>query len=391
MMSLEPEEVVEEHPIITIAKETILKEAHKIAKAVNREVYLKIRTTLEAKGLLRKLKPASQRICGVSVDTGFTDPPMELTGGKLITILRAHVFFGCNPKTLPKADTVGFVKFVSEYEDIAKIYSKIIERKFIVNTLEKVVKGHERLDTVILDGELFPRIPPGYISPSKRKEETIVTKLYNKYLELTDQLLKLADKTDVSLVGVIKRAYGIDLPVICDTEYTKINDKALATYILKPGEWIDIGPYAELALKIEKYAEKRQDILPKNVLRRLQEREAWIVRVIDAIEQTSDIEVALYKAPTPTYFMLATKVEIWNSMKMLKENILNFIASLTGINGVPHPIDLVDSMCRVRVDTLQVIQQQLFTELNRILKDEQLALSLAGLTNPEKMYKIGFK
>jgi len=366
----------------------VAQEAKRIASIASSEKLRKIRSKLESQKLIFKIPRGKPRkICSVALDTSFTDPPLELTGGKLITIIRSHIFYGCKPRKTPRADSKGFLRFVQEFEDLAKVYSKIIERKFVVELLEDVKKGREQLDLVMIDGEIFPRIPPAL----RFRRHGLMSKLYLKYLDLTEKMLELADETDVAIAGIVKRAYGLDIPIIADIPGLNINDKALATYILNPGEWIDLKSYSEIACRIEEFIRKHENELPKSTLRRLRERDRWIVGVLEYVDRAPDVELVVYKSSTPTFFMLATKVELFISQRLLKGDIVSYLSSITGINGVPHPIDLVDSMCRITPDLLQIFQQQLYKELMTKLKDQKLAMSLAGLINPEKMYRIGFK
>ncbi|RLG75131.1 MAG: hypothetical protein DRO23_04815 [Thermoprotei archaeon] len=382
-----PEEVFEE-PIVSLAKETVALEAKRIASIAKSEKLREIRRKLESQRLILRIpRRKLHRICSVALDTSFTDPPLELTGGKLITVIRSHIFYGCRPRKNPRADSKGFLRFVQEFEDLAKVYSKIIERKFVIELLKDVRNGREQLDLVMIDGEIFPRIPPAL----RFRKHSIMSKLYWKYLDLTGEMLELADETDVAIVGIVKRAYGLDIPIVADIPGLNINDKALATYILNPGEWIDLKSYSEVACYIEEFIKKHEDELPKSTLRRLKERDRWIVGVLEYVDRAPDVELAVYKSSTPTFFMLASKVELFISQRFLKDRIVSYLSSITGINGVPHPIDLVDSMCRITPNLLQIFQQQLYKELMVKLKDQKLAMSLAGLINPEKMYRIGFK
>mgnify|MGYP000624970887 CR=1 FL=1 len=387
---------IEEEPIVTIISQSIVEEAQRITKALKIKVLEEkkpeIRDKLDKDGRLKKIpKFTKRKPCCIALDTGFTAPPLELTGGKLLVIIRSHVMYGCKSKHIPLSDSVGIIKFIQEDENLGTPLSKIIERKFIKELLELKSQGKVDLDLIILDGELFPRIPPRFSTRlARRKAASLTAKLYDKIISLTNDILELADKTDTALVGVVKRAYGRDIPIMLNMlDLLFINDKAIATYILKQGEWIDIGTYADIAYYLHRVLE--ENTLPKRIRISLNERMSWIIGVIDETTHAASIRVAIYKSTTPTYFMLATKVEIWPSNDLLCEDIISYLSSITGANGVPHPIDLVDSMCRIKKDTLYLAQQQLFKELTAILDDPKLAMSIAGLTNPEKMHKVGFK
>ncbi len=378
-----------EAPIITLPTILLHKEASRIVTLLKQISLKKIRNILEEYGLIRRIEEHSRMdIRGIAIDTGFTDPPLELTGGKLITILRAHVYFGFKPKNMPLADVKGFIRFIQGDESIAKPLSKIIERKFILKILKEKSKGKDEIDLILLDGELFPRVPPGLI---RKRGESTISKLYTKYLKVTKRVLELADKTDTALVGVIKRVYGYDITILSNIPHIRINDKALATYILEPGEWLYLKTYADIEVQLENVIERYKDKIDESKLRSLRERYRWIKAVTNVIEQASNIDIAIYKAPTPSYFMLATKVELWPSMSLLREDLITYLAHITGVHGVPHPIDTVDTMARITPELLHTIQQQLFNQISQELKDPKLALSIAGLTNPEKLRIIGIK
>lgn len=382
-------DAVMETPITVLPTIVLRKEVDRIVKMLKKQPLSRIRDILEGKGLIKKISKLSKiNIMGLAIDTGFTDPPLELTGGKLVIILKAHTYFGSKLRRTPLAEVKGFIRFIQESEGRADLLSKIIERRFILKVLKEKDKGKDEVNLILLDGELFPRVPPGLI---QKEEKSTIHKLYIKYLELTKDILELADKTDTALIGVLKRVYGYDILVLTNIFDVEVNDKALATYILEPGEWIYLKTYADIEAKLEEVIEKHVDKLKRDMQRRFEERYRWIRTVISIVEQASNINIIVYKALSPAYFMLATKIEVWPSMTLLKEDIVSYLAGITGVNGVPHPIDIVDSMTRITPELLYTIQQQLFTKISENLGDSKLALSMVGLTNPEKLKIIGIR
>lgn len=383
-------------PLTSIVFKGVREEARRIIEYLDTNTLLKnrgfYRRILAEKNMLKKIKKVSSSIkyCCLALDTSFTSPPLELTGGKLLVITRSHIFYGCSSLGgEEKTGTVGYVKFIQEDDTIGTPYSKIVEREFIKDVLVKKKKGLLGIDMILLDGELFPRIPPGYVG--RKSSESTVIKAYNRVLDLTQEILELAEETNTVIVGTVKRVYGRDLQVVLDNPLIKVNDKAFSTFILESGEWIDIGSYSDIARRLEEYIEKHQKDLEPRRLRSLGERRTWITRVINVAPKTSSVRVATYKAENPTYFMIATKIEVYPSNTTTLDDIVSYLSSITGVNGVPHPIDVVDSMSMIKRDLLYIVQQQLYTELSNNIKDPLLALSLAGLTNPEKMFKVGFK
>ena len=105
----------------------------------------------------------------------------------------------------------------------------------------------------------------------------------------------------------------------------------------------------------------------------------------------SAINVVIYKPLIKTYFSIPTKIEIQLSGEYMLDEIVAYLSSITSVNGVPFPIDIVDRLSRVRREILFIAQQSLYSLLTRLLGDSKLALSIIGLTNPEKMRSVGFK
>ena len=381
----------EEEPLTLVILRDVPEEADRIAAAVQSILKEKevIRGKLRGLGRLKVIPEVTRSPAYLALDTGFTSPPLELIGGKLLIIIRSHILQGASSDAVHPASSVGFVKFVQD-EAVGKPLSKVVERRFVKEVLELKKAGKVDVDLILIDGEVFPRVPPGYVA--RKRRSSTVAKLYGMVLKLTHEILELADETDTALAGVVKRAYGREIPVVIDSPEILVNDKALATYVLEPGEWIDLETYSDIAHYLGEFLKKHGSELPAEQVTALNNRLAWIVAVMKASDYlTSAIRVAIYKARLPTYFMAATKVEVWPSNEYTAEEVIAYLASITGVNGVPHPIDVVDAMCRLRKDLLHLTQQQLQSELAKKLGDPRLAMSIAGLTNPEKMYKVGFK
>ncbi len=388
------EELYEE-PLPSIVIHGIEREAERIVDSYNIRKLVSsrdgVREKLTRTGILKRIERYPDlRPCLLALDTGFTSPPLELTGGRLIVIIRSHVFHGCRScGDYPVFDSVGYIRFTDRTEAIATPLSKIYEREFIRQVLVDKKEGRIDLDLVVVDGELFPRTPPGYSSRLGR--ESYIMRLYRRIVELTNEILELALDTDTALIGVVKRSYGRDIAVRLLDNSIIVNDKALATYVLKPGEWIDLSTYADLGDYIQRFINRYGDVLGARERRALNERLSWITSVLREGSVFANIGIAVYKAYNPAYYMIASKIEYWPSNKYPVNKLLSYISSITGVNGVPHPIDLVDSMAMVRKDLLYLIQQQLFHELYRLTGDRDLAMSIAGLTNPEKMGRIGIR
>jgi len=382
----------EEYWTPRIVLESLDREVSNIAAKILRRLndIRSMRKILEQRSerpLIKKTRDYNKNYCVLAIDTSFTSPPIELVGGRLGIINRAIVLFGDCPNSC--VDLSSYVKFVEGEEYYIRFYSKILERAAIKKMLLDKKHGRTDFDVIIIDGELIPRLPPGY----KGSEEKLSYRLLAKIIKLTRDILKLAEETNTSIVGVIKRAYGIDLTVtlglkrkIFDKDYYEktINDKVVATYMLETGEWIEICTYRELYGLLKENAEKISDI------RRLREKMRFLEKLDENIPEVLDTIIAVYKASTPTYFSIATKIEAYPINYTIDE-IISYLVKTTTVNGVPLPIDIVDRMASIKKGQEFVAQQQFYSHLTRLLKDEKLAKSIAGLTNPEKMKSVGFK
>jgi len=66
------------------------------------------------------------------------------------------------------------------------------------------------------------------------------------------------------------------------------------------------------------------------------------------------------------------------------DEVVAYLLSITSMNDVLFPMDIVDRLSRVRREFLFIAQQSLYSLLTRLLGDSSLALSIIGLTNPKK-------
>ncbi len=386
---------VEHEDIITVRliHDSIREEAQRITRRFSklRTLLDSTRKELESRSIERKVpylsrvpKNYPKDFCVLALDTSFTSPPIELTGGRLGVIFRVAAQFGsCKSRVV---DHSALVKFVDESEHVISLISKIIERRYVLSVLERAVKGYADFDIVIMDGELLPRIPPGAIIGRVRSASPLATRLYSELVELTNKIMELADKAGITIVGTLKRVYGKDIQVMLDNPQLDITDKALASYILTNGEYINLGTYIDIVNAYEKFIKLHEEFKS-----RLGQRFRWLKNIVSHLPMSSAINVLIYKSSSKTYFSIPTKIELQISNEYTMEDIVGYLASITSLNGVPFPIDVVDRLSRVRREVLFLAQQNLYALLTKMLGDSRLALSIIGLTNPEKMKVIGFK
>ena len=390
-MSVQEEEYNIEEVGITfkLIPDSIRNEAERIANKFSKvkKVLDKVKGELRERALNREIPYLSaitreypRKFCTLAIDTSFTSPPIELTGGRLGIIYRVAIQFGsCRSKIV---DHTAQIKFIDEDERIISILSKIIERKFIYDLIsDPEVKS--RYDLIIIDGELLPRVPPGALIG---RGSGNVSKLYSNLVELTNRILYEAHNKDIPIVGILKRVYGRDIQVLLNKPSLDISDKALSSYILGDGEYLSLGTYSDIVNAYERFIEEHEEFKKK-----YKQRYRWLKNVVRHLPLSSAINVAIYKPKIKTYFSIPTKVELQLSSEYSLEEILGYLSSITSINGVPFPIDIADTLSRVKRNVIFIAQQSLYVSLVKLLNDSRLALSIVGLTNPEKMRSVGFK
>jgi len=184
----------------------------------------------------------------------------------------------------------------------------------------------------------------------------------------------------------LKRVYGRDIQVLLGDPSLDISDKALSSYILRNGEYINLGTYVDIVNAYEDFLHKYKEYED-----RLRQRFRWMKNAVRHLPLASAINVVIYKPLIKTYFSIPTKIEIQLSGEYMLDEVVAYLSSITSVNGVPFPIDIVDRLSRVRREILFIAQQSLYSLLTRLLGDSKLALSIIGLTNPEKMRSVGFK
>jgi len=379
-------ELLTEEPeaVAKLVIESIDSEAIKVAKDVRESLNCLslIRDTLRSREdppCLKELPRLSRGdLCVVAIDTSYTAPPIDLIGGKLGLILLSVIKFGsCGTEVVEHSAKATLVNS----DDELKLISKIAEREFIRKALISKKEGTLDFDMIVIDGELFPRVRPG--------GSRLSNDMYERLVELTDEVLKLGNETNTTLVGVLKRVYGKDLKILLKIPELKLVDKSVASYILSNGEFIHLGDYYRIQTALNEYIKEFKD--RDEDIRSLRERLRWISRTASKSPMTLALHVLIYKPLIRTYFSVPVKAEVLPTNEYTIEEITSYLSLITSPNGVPYPIDVVDRLSRVRRDLVFIAQQMLYSKLIELLRDERLALSIAGLTNPEKMYVAGFK
>lgn len=344
------------------ASAKLAKEIEKVVR-LSMEVRSRIEQRVDIFTLRRAEKPSN--LCYVAVDSGYTAPAIELTGGYLAIIKVVTVVYGsaCS-KTTAEAEVHVGVWF---NEDITSLAAKILERRKAIELLEAKKKGEAYFDVLVVDGELAPRGFRDMRPPA-----------FSKFIELSNSVIKLADASDTPVVGVLKRSYARDIVNILGFHELKLSDRAVLSLVLKPGEYLVAGDYAKLREELEKLREK-----PGVDSKWLKARLAWYDGLLENIVGWS-LKLAFYRAEK-TLFPTATKVEYTVAKSLREDELLSSLMAISRGTGIPAPVDQADAFSKVTRELRQTVYQKLIAEVSKRVKVEPTTrYILLSLMNPEK-------
>jgi len=331
-----------------------------------------------SRGVLESIKARlSERepLPGVAIDSTF--PPeggLELIGGRLIVVVAGYVCFaGARHSTLPCRDsfTRAWLVESEEHRRSVPLAAKVLEKALTLRLLRDVESGALNARLFLLDGEVIPY--QLLFKPSARVSgSSLLSRLHKQSCSMLTRIRELG----LSVAGVVKRSYSRLLSARLG-EPLPLNDKAVMSVYLSPGEYAVIGSYGEVLPRYAEImaAEKRMD--PDRYRRIVEER-------ISSCEAYGDVVVAFYKPPQPRRGSYAVKVEIY-APYMSPGDLLGSLSSLTNpATGLPYPIDIVDAYTRVEARVMELLRRRMAADLARRGLGE--AARLVAHTNPEKRY-----
>ncbi len=313
---------------------------------------------------------------GVAVDSTF--PPeggVDMVVGSLIGVVAGYVAYrvpegwGQRDKRFIVARTL-LVEKQEEATKIASIYSKLLERLLVLRLVTELLPEGS---VVLIDGEIVP-----YTLIFTR----IKTRPKRRLDDVTAKVLEVAAERKIALIGVVKRSYTTLLNAYatgCGSRL-RLNDKAVFSIVLRPGEVAEIGRFAEV---LPAYASTLQNgsRLARVVEERLRERGSY-----------GEIVVGYYKPRRVPQSWQAVKIEVY--APWLDDPLGAAASHLDGLTspatGLPYPIDLIDEVVRIEARALEVVRYRLVRLLRERLQEQGVpdahALTLTLHTNPEKRY-----
>ena len=320
----------------------------------------------------------SADLCYYAVDSSFTAPAIELTGGYLGIAVVSYTNYG---KTCGKTcvDSKAFVD-LNFVDDLTSIYARYYERRTALELLKAKDRGDISFDVLLFDGEVIPRILPSW-----RVRESKKSKLYRNIINVTEDIMELADRTDTAIAGILKRSYSRDIVNILGFKELKMSDRAVLSLVLKPGEYIIFGSYVELRdelLKLRESGDADSEWL--------RARMPWYDGIIQSMAGHT-VKLAFYRAEK-TLYPTATKMEYITSNSLDEDTLISSIMKISIGTGIPAPIDYVDALSDIRGGLKYTIYQKILAELSKKLtSDFDKAQLFLSLMNPEKIGIVEYR
>lgn len=322
-------------------------------------------------------KPEREYCIG-AIDSTYPPEGLELVGGRLSAIIAGYILYGCKGKEkstlgVRSYDVVGDILFydVEELKDIVYVKAKILEKKTAQTLIDYKLQGIVDLNLLVFDGEIIP-YKLLYKTPRVKQRSHRLQKLE----EYTLRTLRNARESNVSLAGVLKRAYSRALSIYANTRIP-VNDKAFMSIALRRGEYTCIGRLDEILPRMVKYMRVPREELRNKYMEAIEEN-------LKQHPEYGEVQVCFYKPYNPTSFNQAVKLEILDYAGIGVEEIIAYLASKTSENAVPYFIDIIDTMVRLEAQALEYVRRKLEAELAK--RYERVGVILTGHTNPQKRY-----
>ena len=338
------------------------------------ELREELRRELRASGRLRPIPRDAPPLSCVAIDSGYTVPSLDLVVGKLVIYVRSCTFWRCSPPRPSRSEAA--VKFYTDAvpEDLPKLETKVFERQLALELLDAKERGDADFDVLLLDGEIVPRgVPPGL-----RRNPQLLKRIVGKVLGVTRELVEKARATGTPVIGIVKRVQGKDLSLILNRRLG-MNDKAVATLVLNPGEYVYMGD-----------VETIRSLARRSEERRWRERARYLELILSHVPKLASVEVVVYKSRNYVMYGLATKAEVLEVGDYSLTELVAWLSRITSQTGVPYPIDLVDELSRVRPEVVACLHQRLMAmaveEARSIGVSEAAVVKALGLLNPEKSF-----
>ncbi|MEM2222436.1 MAG: DNA double-strand break repair nuclease NurA [Candidatus Korarchaeota archaeon] len=331
-----------------------------------------IRDAIKSSSLVEIVKLDPRKVPEIggayAVDSSFK-APLPLVYGDMFIVLGGYVRYPRIDSTDPGLNRglkveLKLGKFTARTQTAI---SKIVEMSIAKDLLQKDKYSTPQWDLLIYDGPLLPLWPLVLITRHFYEDE-------KKVLEISREVAAEARNKNKVLIGIVKRVDShfierglIDLmeeqgEIKINKNHLKLNDKALLTLLLQPGEALLIGS-VESSRVIDRTLVKEGK---KDIFMRFVDENSWV----------KDIWIGFMK---PIRSKHVIRFEIADYKGLGVKNILHWLNANSSNTACPYPMDQVDKMTRI-TDTVYEFARKL------IIKEAALHLSkIARIEGPENV------
>ncbi|NPA96280.1 MAG: DNA double-strand break repair nuclease NurA [Crenarchaeota archaeon] len=323
----------------------------------------------------------------LAIDSTWSSPPLELVWGALSVIVVGYVVAtpGSGFHGISYAALSMFAEGPSGRS--IELRSKILEFATVIRTVRKYSGV---VDAVLVDGPLLiaprsryvytPAETREFVEDSRRVSGPRLAAYVSRALI---EAAKACRALGIPMVGVVKRVGSKFLaPVLRDAGLEDVaravefsNDKALASLVLEPGEYIELGSMLDVLSSYLSYLGREK------TLRALEDACSGSSGVYgkELCEVLRDTAVVMYRARGEAVHPQATRLDIYPASSAAE--VLRYAMIESSHNSVPVPIDIVDRLVRIESASIKRFHDMLLASASNYD-----TLALLGLTNPQKSY-----
>jgi len=387
----ELEEVEEQpSPELTLVLSKLAKKAvEKLEKLVVRPIVVNRESVRDALRVQRLESDGHDFASVLAIDSTWSSPPLELVWGALAVIVVGYVvatpgsgFHGVSYAALAMSPEGGSGRSI-------ELRSKILE---LATALKCLNKYRDVVDAVLIDGPLLlaPKSRYTYTPVASRnfvEESRNVNgpKLASYVSRALVEVSRMCRELGVPLVGVVKRVGSKFLvPALQEMGLRDVakavemsNDKALASLVLDPGEYIEVGDMLNVLRSYLSYLGRDRAL--KALEAACSGEEGDYARQL--CDMLRDTVVVLYRAHGEAVHPQATRIDVYPSSSV--EKVLRYVMLESSHNSVPIPIDIVDRLVRIESSSIRRFHSMLLAFARSFE-----TVALLGLTNPQKGYLL---
>jgi hypothetical protein len=391
-------ELNEESPEVMLALSKIAKELIKVLqdRYVNpiRSSLSEVRRSLNIEKFREETGPEGEIV--IAVDSTWSKPALELVAGVFGVVVSGYVIVG--PGGISSYEITGVSLRLGNLENRLNVVIELDSKIMELDTALKAVEKHRYADIVMLDGSLFFSTRPAFftllsfLDVSEARRVSDPDKLASMASFALVRLLKRGEALGVPIVGVVKRVSSTFMATHIGKGSTQlysslkhVNDKALLSYALEPGEYVILDSYLKI---FEEHLSKVMDRSPstrkrlKGILQLIEKCGSNTTSLPQELcKYMEETAIVYYMPKSDMVFRQVTRLDVYPKTAVRK--VLKYVMENASQNAVPIPIDYVDRFVRLESSAIRRLYKLVLTYSSEVKEDVSVAL---GLTNPQKSY-----